>query len=108
MTNNWSHLKNIDLANKLTRTEINRRIREIHKFINDNNIIEYIDLLNILLDNDLLELYDVAITNTVVLVALITLNEIKIKTQLRIIDIMLTNNFTDNWYLYTPIAIISY
>lgn len=61
----------IDLANKLTRTEINRRIREIHKFINDNNILEYIDLLNILLDNDLLELYDVAITNTVVLVAMI-------------------------------------
>ncbi len=69
----------IDLANKLTKTEINKRIREIHTFINDNNIKEYIDLLDILKDSELLELYDIAISNTVVLVAMINSRRNKIK-----------------------------
>ena len=54
----------IDMASKLTRTEINKIIKEIHTFINDNNILEYIDLLDVLKDNDLTNLYDVAISNT--------------------------------------------
>ncbi len=54
----------IDMASKLTRTEINKVIKEIHTFINDNNILEYIDLLDVLKDNDLTNLYDVAIANT--------------------------------------------
>lgn len=54
----------IDMASKLTRTEINKIIKEIHTFINDNNILEYIDLLDVLKDNDLTNLYDVAIANT--------------------------------------------
>ena len=54
----------IDMASKLTRTEINKLIKEIHTFINDNNILEYIDLLDVLKDNDLTNLYDVAIANT--------------------------------------------
>ena len=54
----------IDMASKLTRTEINKIIKQIHTFINDNNILEYIDLLDVLKDNDLTNLYDVAISNT--------------------------------------------
>lgn len=54
----------IDMASKLTRTEINKIIKQIHTFINDNNILEYIDLLDVLKDNDLTNLYDVTISNT--------------------------------------------
>ena len=54
----------IDFASKLTRTEINKLIREIHTFINNNDIVEYIDLLDILKENDLVDMYDIAISNT--------------------------------------------
>jgi len=54
----------IDMANKLTKTEINKLIKEIHTFINENDIYEYIDLLDILKDNDLNNLYEIAINNT--------------------------------------------
>ena len=55
----------IDMAQKLTKTEINKLIREIHTFINDNDIVEYIDLLNILKDEELFNMYDVCINNTI-------------------------------------------
>lgn len=54
----------IDMANKLTKTEINKLIKEIHTFINENDICEYIDLLDILKDNDLNNLYEIAISQT--------------------------------------------
>ena len=60
----------IDFASKLTRTEINKLIREIHTFIN-NDIVEYIDLLNILKDNDLVDMYDIAISNTLLFKSLL-------------------------------------
>lgn len=74
----------IDFANKLTKTEINKRIREIHTFINDNDINEYIDLLDILKDNELIELYDIAISNTMLFKAL--LDSKRNKGKLPIID----------------------
>ena len=61
----------IDFASKLTRTEINKLIREIHTFINNNDIVEYIDLLNILKDNDLVDMYDIAISNTLLFKSLL-------------------------------------
>lgn len=61
----------IDFASKLTRTEINKLIREIHTFINNNDIVEYIDLLDILKDNDLLDMYDIAISNTLLFKSLL-------------------------------------
>lgn len=61
----------IDFASKLTRTEIDKLIREIHTFINDNDIIEYIDLLDILKDNDLVDMYDIAISNTLLFKSLL-------------------------------------
>ena len=54
----------IDMANKLTKTEINKLIKEIHTFINENDIYEYIDLLDILKDSDLNNLYEIAISQT--------------------------------------------
>lgn len=61
----------IDFASKLTRTEINKLIREIHTFINDNDIVEYIDLLDVLKDNDLIDMYDIAISNTLLFKSLL-------------------------------------
>ena len=61
----------IDMASKLTKTEVNKLIKEIHTFINDNNINEYIDLLDILKDNDLTTLYEVAINNTLLFKAML-------------------------------------
>ena len=61
----------IDFASKPTRTEINKLIREIHTFINDNDIFEYIDLLDILKDNDLVDMYDIAISNTLLFKSLL-------------------------------------
>lgn len=61
----------IDFASKLTKTEINKLIREIHTFINDNHILEYIDLLDILKDNELFDMYDIASSNTLLFKALL-------------------------------------
>lgn len=61
----------IDFASKLTRTEINKLIREIHTFINNNDIVEYIDLLDILKENDLVDMYDIAISNTLLFKSLL-------------------------------------
>lgn len=69
----------IDFANKLTKTEINKRIRDIHDFINNNNITEYIDLLDILKDNDYFELYDIAISNTILFKAMLDSRRNKLK-----------------------------
>ncbi len=94
----------IDLANKLTKTEINKRIREIHTFINDNDICEYIDLLDILKDNEMFELYDIAITNTMLFKAL--LDSRRNKNKLPIIDIMLTSiNIKYNIKIYYMLLI---
>lgn len=61
----------IDMASKLTKTEVNKIIKEIHTFINENEIFEYIDLLDILKDNDLNTLYEVAISNTMLFKAML-------------------------------------
>lgn len=74
----------IDLANKLTKTEINKLIREIHSFILDNDIFEYWDLMCILKDNELYNLYDVASSNTILFKSL--LDSKRHKAKLPIID----------------------
>lgn len=51
--------------NELTKTEVIKIMRELHDFINKNNIIEYYDLLDILLLNEEIELYDVASSHTI-------------------------------------------
>lgn len=51
-------------VNALTKTEVSKYIKEIIKFIEDNNIKEYCDLLTILLDSDMSQMLDVASTHT--------------------------------------------
>lgn len=61
----------ISLADKLTATEINKIIKEIHSFIIDNDINEYFDLLTILLESDSFQMYDVASSHTMLFKALL-------------------------------------
>lgn len=54
-----------NLVNELTKTEVNKLVRQILTFVIDNDIIEYSDLLKTLLDNDELHMLDVATTHTI-------------------------------------------
>lgn len=62
----------IDNYNDLSVSQINAIKIELQKIIRDNNIFEYCDLLNYLLDNDLLSYLDVAQNNTILFNTYIT------------------------------------
>lgn len=51
--------------NELTKTEILKIKKELQNFIIDNNIIEYSVLLDLLLNNECNDMYDVASTHTI-------------------------------------------
>lgn len=51
-------------VNELTKTEVNKYKKEILKFICDNDIIEYCDLITTLMDNDLSQMVEVASSHT--------------------------------------------
>lgn len=74
----------ISSVNELTKTEVNKCKKEILIFIEDNNIIEYSDLLNTLIENDMPNLLDVATSHTILFNTFITSRRNK---QLPIIDI---------------------
>jgi hypothetical protein len=78
----------ISSVNELTKTEVNKYKRDILVFIEDNNIIEYADLLNVLIQNELFSMLDVATSHTILFNTFITSRRNK---QLPIIDIMLTS-----------------
>ena len=63
----------------LTTTEINKYCREIQNLINDNNILEYSDLLDLLNDNDLFNLWIVAKSHTLFINTYITSRRNKLK-----------------------------
>ena len=75
----------IDLCNKLTRTETIKLISEIQSFIRDNEIYEYSDLLDCLSDNDLIVLKEVAYLNTVVIKSYIDSRRNKLKNSITIL-----------------------
>lgn len=52
-------------VNELTKTEVNKIKKEIITFIIDNDIVEYADLLEVLLANDMGQLFDVANSHTI-------------------------------------------
>lgn len=62
----------IDNYNDLSVSQINSIKIELQKIIRDNNIFEYCDLLDYLLDNDLLSYLDVAQNHTILFNTYIT------------------------------------
>lgn len=55
----------VNAVNELTKTEVLKIKKELQIFIKDNNIVEYSDLLDLLLENDCNEMYDVASCHTI-------------------------------------------
>lgn len=49
---------------EMTKSEVTKYIKEIHAFVRDNDITEYSDLCDMLIDAGLEELYEVAINHT--------------------------------------------
>ncbi len=68
---------------ELTKTEVQKLLKEIIAFINDNDILEYSDLLNSFLANNFNELFDVASSHTVLLNTFICSKRNKIKESSR-------------------------
>ena len=52
-------------VNELTKTEVNKVVKNILTFVIDNDIIEYSDLLKVLLENDESVMLDVATSHTI-------------------------------------------
>ena len=68
-------------VNELTRTEIDKYKKEIQQFIINNNIYEYSDLLIILLENDLMQMWSVAANHTIFFNTFITSIRHKLKDE---------------------------
>lgn len=62
----------VHAVNELTKTEVNKIKKEIISFINDHDILEYADLITILLENECNELLDVASSHTILFNTYIT------------------------------------
>lgn len=59
-------------VDSLTYTEISKCLKQIQQFIIDNDILEYADLLDLLLNNECYSLWDVASNHTLMLNTYIT------------------------------------
>lgn len=57
----------VNKVNALTYTEISYLLQQVQRFIIQNKILEYSDLLDILLDNEKYQLWDVARNHTLLL-----------------------------------------
>lgn len=69
----------VNKVNSLTQTEIFKLLKEIQKFIIENHVLEYSELLDILLDNELFNMWDVASTHTLLLKSYIDSRRYKTK-----------------------------
>lgn len=79
----------VNKVDSLTYTEISKLLQEIQKLIVTEHILEYADLMDILLDNELFNLWDVAKNHTLLLNTYITSRRYKTKKeQFPIIDKM--------------------
>ena len=54
-------------VDSLTYTEVEKLLRQLQSFIKIHNIYEYCDLLDILLDNEMFQMWDVARNHTIML-----------------------------------------
>lgn len=68
-------------VDSLTYTEVSKIMIDIQKFIVNEHILEYSDLLDILLDNELFNMWDVARNNTLFLNTYITSRRYKTKQE---------------------------
>lgn len=75
-------------VNSLTYTEVSKLMIEIQKLIQTEHIVEYADLMDILLDNDLYQMWDVARNNTMFLSSYIGSRRYKTKQEVNIISII--------------------
>lgn len=71
----------VSKVDSLTYTEISKYLMELQKLICNEHILEYSDLLDILLDNDLFNLWDVARNHTMFLNSYITSRRYKTKQE---------------------------
>ena len=71
----------VNKVDSLTYTEISKLLKEIQSFVRDNFIIEYSDLLDTLLDNELYSLWDVARNHTLLLNTYISSRRYKTKEE---------------------------
>lgn len=62
----------VNLVNELTKTEVNKLKKEIISFINDNDILEYAELITVLLESDCTQLLDIATSHTILFNTYIT------------------------------------
>lgn len=69
-------------VNELTKTEVNKLKKEILTFIIDNDIMEYSDLLKVLLESDMTQMLDVATSHTILFHTFISSRRNKIKDAL--------------------------
>lgn len=69
----------VNKVDSLTYTEISKLLREIQIIIKENKIYEYSDLLDILLDNEKFNMWDVARNHTILLNSYITSKRHKLK-----------------------------
>lgn len=68
-------------VDQLTRTEVNKLIKELLTYIVDNDIFEYCDLITSLLNNDLVNMLDVATNHTILFNSFICSRRHKIKKE---------------------------
>lgn len=68
-------------VDSLTYTEVSKLLIDIQKLICSNHILEYADLLDILLDNDMFNMWDVARNHTMFLNSYITSRRYKTKQE---------------------------
>ena len=71
----------VNKVDSLTYTEIGKLLREIQVLIKENNIYEYSDLLDILLENEKFNMWDVARNHTILLNSYITSKRHKLKDE---------------------------
>lgn len=77
----------VNKVDSLTYTEISKLLQEIQLVVRRDKILEYADLLDLLLDNELFTLWDVAKNNTILLDRYISSRRYKTKQeQLPIIE----------------------
>ncbi len=75
-------------VNALTKTEVDKYKNEILSFIEDNDILEYCDLLTVLLNNGMNEMLNIASSHTLLFNTFITSRRHKRKTEVNIISII--------------------